>query len=77
MTYEEGLTAAVRSWVEGTLPGDTAVADCAVGTARAAYRSGATVGESCELARSLVDSWVRHPAYSGRLAAARPLHLAS
>ena len=77
LTNEQVLSEAVRSWVEVVLPGDAAAVDCAAGVARAAYREGATVSDACERARSLVESWTRHPAYRGRLASARRVRLAS
>lgn len=65
------LEGAVRDWVERELPGEPGLAARAAVVAASAYEHGATVGEACREAHSLVRSWCRHPAHPRQGAAAR------
>lgn len=61
MTGQQALASEVRTWVTSKYPGDIQIADRAVAVAMAAYEEGASVSEACERARSLLESWERHP----------------
>ncbi len=76
MTAELVLAEMVRGWAEKRFPDDPRAADLAVLVAENAFRSGASVSESCERAMNVVTSRSRHPSKS-RTAPARPHRLAS
>ena len=61
MCAELTLAETVTAWVERSLPGDEEAVQAAVALALRSYAGGASVGESCELARRLIASWSHHP----------------
>lgn len=61
VTAELVLAEMVRGWAEKRFPDDPRAADLAVLVAEHAFRSGASVSESCERAMNVVTSRSRHP----------------
>lgn len=56
----------VRRWAVSRPKASRLMADRAANLAVRAYEDGASVAEACELARSYVGSWLRHPARGTR-----------